>query len=90
MKIKHINKLQKGDILVVTGTKNFKSLNYKIGDQLKFDSVHFMEPMSASTLYLRGNKKNLLAFTINSSVNFTPLSVLREKSINSILDIIIS
>lgn len=89
MKIKHIDKLQKGDILVVTSTKNFKSLRYKIGDQLLYDSAHIAEPMSASTLYLRDNNK-ILAFTINSCVNFTPLSVLREKSINNILDIIIS
>lgn len=85
MKLKNIDRVVEGDVLVISKTTGLRGA-YNIGDKFIFDSFNRLEPMSASTIYLKKEGDDeILAFTVGITKNLEPLQVYRNSQLGKLV-----
>lgn len=85
MKLKNIDKVVKGDILVINSETGLRGA-YKLGERFIFESFNMLQPMSASTIYLTRESNNvLIPFSVSIAKNLEPLQLIRNNKINSLI-----
>jgi len=88
MKIRDLDKLTKGDVLVFTKISGRFSNEYKIGDELIFSKFTKLEPTSASHLELlrmEGNRAYSVGFTTAMCKYLETKQTIRNRKLTEIL-----
>ena len=82
MKLKNIDNINKGDILIINKLTGLKG-KFELGERFIFERFNRLDIMSSSTIYLIKESNNeLMAFTVGISKNLETLQSVRDMKIN--------